>query len=154
MTREELLQHMSRLAAEVTASMLQPTDFTPLLFVIRSSGEVEWRDCPMKDYEEKARVVEYANTVARWDGVEAMVFLTTGQTPSVPENRKIDRKEAVIVSGSTSSENAHMCIPYKKRWGRLKFGEPVILASEKFRGRFDIVSAMRRRGDGSRTSST
>ena len=138
---------MSRLAADVTSNMLEPTDFTPVLFVIRSSGEVEWRDCPMKDYEEKARVLEYANTVSRWQGVEAMVFLTAGEAPSVPENRKIDRKDAVIVSGSTSSESAHMCIPYRKKWGRLKFGEPVIVASEKFRGRFDIVSAMRRWGD-------
>ncbi|MGD0283776.1 MAG: hypothetical protein ABSB95_15620 [Dissulfurispiraceae bacterium] len=144
MTREELLQHMYRLAADVTANMLEPTDFTPVLFVIRSSGEVEWRDCPIKNSEEKAKVLEYANTVSRWQGVEAMVFLTAGETPSVPENRRIDRKGAIIVSGSTCSESVFVCIPYKKRWGRLKFGEPVILASELFRGRFDIVSAMRR----------
>src|SRR5208283_1002467 len=145
MTREGLLQHMFRLAADVTLNMLEPTGFTPVLFVIRSSGEVEWKDCPMRDYEEKARVLEYANTVARWQDVEAMVFLTAGKAPSLTENRKIDRKEALIVSGSTSSESAHICIPFRKRWGRLKFGEPVIIASEKFRGRFDIVSVMRRR---------
>jgi hypothetical protein len=147
MNREELLQYMYTLTAEVTANMLEPTDFTPLLFVIRSSGEIEWRDCPIKNSGEKAKVLEYANTVSRWQGVEAMVFLTAGETPSVPEDRKIDRKEAIIVSGSTSSESAFVCIPYKKRWGRLKFGEPVILAGEKFRGRFDIVSAMRRRSE-------
>jgi len=145
MTREELLRHMSELSANVTANMLEPTDFTPVMFVVRSSGDVEWRDCPIKNSEEKAKVLEYANTVSQWDGVDALVFLTVGEAPSLPENKKIDRKEAVIVSGSTRSESIYICIPYKKRWGRLKFGEPVIVAGEKFRGRFDIVSAMRRR---------